>query len=490
MDAGLPGILRPRLCRLRGGPQTPFPPIFARVYWRSRLSLLLFVGLVGCGGQADSPVTDLPNATQAAPPTTLIRFSADGGKPRLYTPATLSAIDWRVPAGDVPPAERAVGADLDQRLAFLLTQDRTVVGLDLTSGRVRTFLDSVAYAVLGPSGTLFSVDQELTVSQLHRRTPVRMGAQLEAVPVAAYGTRTGRLMTVSDTGSAALTVLSGDQPPVSVPLPHGATAATYWGDLLAVATDSGMVLYEPRATEQVRFVPMTPAPTSMVFSPSGNRIYTAGRDSLLRVFDRYGEQQLAAIDLPGVAESVRSDPYGIWLLLRPIGADSVWVVDVGTNTLIGQAETAWAGDFPTIIGNTLLIRQGGDITALDVTQEIFEERGRIVDGGTDIFLTVAWTPRDDDRYDELLALDAVDSKATSATIYLQISSSRNPAWAQNLVNLMEAAGLPATMLQPGEGEDAYRVVIGPYATREEADTVARSLGRPSFIYQQRNEFEP
>lgn len=458
--------------------------------WRLSFSLLLLVGPVGCGGQTDPPVADLPEANRAHPPTTLIRFPADGGKPTLYTPASLSTIDWRVPIGDTPPAQRAVGADLDQRLAFLLGQDGTVVGLDLTSGRVLTFLDSVTYAVLGPDGTLFSVDQELKVSQLHRRTPVRMGAQLQAVPVAAYGTRTGKFMTLSHADSTPLTVLSGDQPPISVALPLGATAATYWGDLLAVATDSGIVLYQPGASELVGFLPMTPAPTNIVFSPSGHRIYAVSADTRLRVFDRYGEQELLAIDLPGEAESVRTDPYGGWLLLRAKGADSVWVVDVGANTLVGQAETDWAADFPTIIGNTLLVRQGGDIAALDLSQEAFEERGRIVGGGSDVFLTVAWTPRDDDRYGEFLADDVVDSKDASATIYLQISSSRNPVWAQDLVNLMAAAGLPATMLEPGEGEDAYRVVIGPYPTREEAEETARSLGRPSFIYQQRDEVEP
>jgi len=46
------------------------------------------------------------------------------------------------------------------------------------------------------------------------------------------------------------------------------------------------------------------------------------------------------------------------------------------------------------------------------------------------------------------------------------------------------------MLEPGEGEEAYRVVLGPYATREEAEETARSLGRPSFIYQVHTEVDP
>jgi WD40 repeat protein len=379
-----------------------------------------------------------------------------------------------------------VGADLDQRLAFVLAQDRTVVALDLASGRVRTFLDSVQHVTLGPDGTLFTVNDSLEISQLHRRTPVRLGARLEAPPVATYGTRTGQLLAMSDSGDSALSVFStGDQPPTTVAIPAGRTAATHWGDLLAVTTASGLTLYEPRASEPVRSLAMTPAPHTVAFSPSGHRLYAAGDENLLEVYDRYSDELISSIPLPGPITAIRSDPFGGWLLLRAATADSIWIVDVGGDRLIGSAATGWEADLPTIIGNALLLRQGEDVVALDLEDDAFAEQGRIADGADDVYLTVAWTPRDDDRYGDLLALDEEDEEAASATIYLQISSSRNPAWAQDLVNLMEAAGLRAGMLEPGEGEEAYRVVLGPYPTREAAEEEARTLGRPSFIYQAR-----
>ena len=48
--------------------------------------------------------------------------------------------------------------------------------------------------------------------------------------------------------------------------------------------------------------------------------------------------------------------------------------------------------------------------------------------------------------------------------------------------------IPAVMvflslvLTPKAGEEAYRVVVGPYPSREAAESAGRRLGRPSFIY--------
>ena len=37
------------------------------------------------------------------------------------------------------------------------------------------------------------------------------------------------------------------------------------------------------------------------------------------------------------------------------------------------------------------------------------------------------------------------------------------------------------MLTPRRAEEAYRVVLGPYSTREQAEETGRKLGMPSFI---------
>jgi cell division septation protein DedD len=74
-------------------------------------------------------------------------------------------------------------------------------------------------------------------------------------------------------------------------------------------------------------------------------------------------------------------------------------------------------------------------------------------------------------------------EAPAAIMYLQVSRSQNPAWAQALAAEIRGEGFPALVLDPRPGEEAYRVVVGPYPSREEAESAGRRLGRPSFIYQ-------
>ena len=62
-----------------------------------------------------------------------------------------------------------------------------------------------------------------------------------------------------------------------------------------------------------------------------------------------------------------------------------------------------------------------------------------------------------------------------------MSSSQNPAWANELSAKLSAAGLPASVLTPRRSEEVYRVVLGPYATREQAEATGRKIGMPSFV---------
>ena len=77
----------------------------------------------------------------------------------------------------------------------------------------------------------------------------------------------------------------------------------------------------------------------------------------------------------------------------------------------------------------------------------------------------------------------VPGAGTIGGVFLQVSSSQNPAWAAELARQLTDAGLPASVLKPRATEDGYRVVLGPYASRDEAEATGRKLGRPFFIYQ-------
>ena len=45
------------------------------------------------------------------------------------------------------------------------------------------------------------------------------------------------------------------------------------------------------------------------------------------------------------------------------------------------------------------------------------------------------------------------------------------------------AGLAARVLPPRGPDDGYRVVLGPFPTRAQAEAIGRKLGRPFWIYQ-------
>jgi hypothetical protein len=205
----------------------------------------------------------------------------------------------------------------------------------------------------------------------------------------------------------------------------------------------------------------------------------------LLILDRFEGTRLREIELPGPAKGLRSDLYGSWLLVQPESADSVWVIDVGTGKYLGATAAKWSDDLPAIASpHTLLVRRGADVVALDLAPQNFTEVGRVEGGAADLWLPLAWHPAQEDEIPaEADSADQgdTDSSAARPTLYLQVSSSQNPTWASELSEKLRAAGLPAAVLTPRRSEEAYRVVLGPYATREQAEETGRKLGMPSFI---------
>ncbi len=69
---------------------------------------------------------------------------------------------------------------------------------------------------------------------------------------------------------------------------------------------------------------------------------------------------------------------------------------------------------------------------------------------------------------------------------MQLSSTSNLTWAQARRDELLQAQLKALVLYPTEYYDRYRVVLGPYGTREEADNIGRRLGQPYFLLPMRD----
>jgi hypothetical protein len=418
-------------------------------------------------------------------PSSAVRLPRDGGQARLYRIPSLEPSSWSTEE-KLPPLERAVGGDPEQGLVYALDRQHDIVGVDLEARRVRPYMEQVRYAALGPDGALYTVDTGSAVIQLARRTTVRFRSKLQGTPSEMHGTMGGVLLARVGGNTPVLEVLGSDQPPRSTPLAGGELTTSLYGDLVAVAADSAVVVYDPQAKQAPKVIRVPGHARDVLFSPSGHRIYVARDEHDLLVLDRFSGEPLGAIKLPGSAKNLRGDEYGRYVLVRPAEGDSVWVVDIGRSRFLGGMDSKWGTDLPAVAGpNALLVRRGGDVVALDLTHDGFPETGRVKDGAADFWLAIRWRPARDAEVqaaaDSGKAVSETDTTEAAPSVYLQVSSSQNPAWANELSGKLKAAGLPASVLPPARSDEAYRVVLGPYATREQAEEAGKKIGMPSFV---------
>ncbi len=439
---------------------------------------------LACGGRSELATGDAPSSSRGVPGVSVLRVPRQGGLAQLYRVPSLDSAAWN-PADKLPAVERALGADPEQGLVFVLDGKNNVVALDLDTRRVRTYLENIRYATLGPDGALYAVDTAGSVVQLVRRTPVRFRSKLQGQPTQLYGTMDGALVARLGGDKPVIEYLGSDQAPSSTPIPKGQVAFSFLGDLVAVAADTAAVMYAPQRKTEPRSVPVSGDARAVMFSPSGHRLYVARAAAPLLVLDRWDGAVLREIELPGPAREIRGDMHGRWLLVRPEQGDSVWVVDVGTGKYLGSTAARWTDDLPAIAPpHSLLVRRGADLAALDLSAPGLTESGRIRGGAADFWLPIAWQPAQDTELPfeaDSAALASADTGPARPTVYLQVSSSQNPTWANELSAKLGAAGLPASVLAPRRSEEVYRVVLGPYATREQAEATGRKIGMPSFI---------
>jgi hypothetical protein len=458
---------------------------FPRVTTRPLLAVVVALSAPACHF-GDQHFAHALSVATTIPPSSLLRVPAAGGIAELYQPPGLTPWGWRSSA-PLPAVTQAVGADLDQDVVYLLDSQLQVTTLDLRTARPRPQGGAIVReAAIGPDGTLFTADDSNRVTQYVQRNPVRFSAALPSPPRDLFGTRGANLVAITGGRQTTLTLLRTDEVATQLAIPSGDAAATYWGDLVAIAADTAVVLADPDEGRIVASLPVSGHARAVLFSPSGHRFYVARREGGVLVFNRFTREQLGEIRLPGTAGSLRTDPFGRWLLLHPAGQDSLWVVDLASGRYAGGFAANWASDLPTVTNQQLLlVKIRGDVVAYDLAQAEFPEVGRVRDGARDFWLSLAWNPQTGTASTPVEGVPAADTTeaASAGAVYLQVSSSQNRDWSGELARQLHDAGLPARVLDPRQGEEGYRVVLGPYPTREVAESEGRKLGRPFFLYQ-------
>ncbi|MGQ0701713.1 MAG: SPOR domain-containing protein [Gemmatimonadales bacterium] len=445
---------------------------------------------VACGREKASPPPDLP-ATGGHGQVSLLRFPSEGGPVQAYYADSLGPAAWT--SFPVPPTRLVLGADLDQRLLWAIDTEDSLVSIDLETRAVRKRLARVVTGTVGPDGSLYLADQNLRVVRIARREAAPFHDPLPARARALFAAVNDQVITVTGPPARLITA-NPDQVVHSTPLPPGDVSATAWGDMVAVATDSGVFLYETGGARAVRALASVERARQVAFSPSGHRLYVSRDEGPIRVFDRFTLKELPPVQLPGRAREFRPDASGRWLLAHRAAGDSVWIIDLTTNRETASVLAEWSSDLPLVAGpSTLVVRQGDDVVALDLLTIPVSETGRLPEGGRDRWLLVSWVPpervpaalaaADSARLlqDSTLTADLTPARTDSTQAYLQVSRTQNPEWAGLLVKQLVADGFPASVLDPVEPEDGFRVAVGPYPNREAADSVGRAIGRAYFL---------
>jgi len=289
---------------------------------------------------------------------------------------------------------------------------------------------------------------------------------------------------------------------------------TQAGDRLYFIVEHNLVGLRTRDLQPLNVIELDGHARSVVATPSGDRLFALSDSAKqVDVIDRYREKVVEHIDLPGIAEALRIDPLGRYLLVRAASSDSAWVVDIGTDHLTGSVRTAWRDDLPFVaVDGAIALAQGNDMVLVDGSK--LHERRRVTGGASDYWYSFAWSgfrPRaasldqpvrfpGADSADSAARVAAADSSHPAVVPPPPRDSTAQPPAAKGfivsfaaLLNEQKARELAATIhvhnetarvqSTPREGQTIYRVVLGPYPTKDEADRVGRDSKQNYWVYE-------
>jgi len=333
----------------------------------------------------------------------------------------------------------------------------------------------------------------------------------------------GEILVAANKG--AQTVLWKVRPPDDVvadsallPL-SGRAVRTQVGDRLYFTVDSGLVGVKAKDLSPVGAVELSSRVRALAPTPSGDRLYVATTgDSAILVVDRYSGSVGKAVTLPAPPIDLRMDALGRYLLAQFPKADSAWVIAIGTNRLVGAVATRWETDLPAITPNGELAALGAkDVTLLD--PEKLGVRSTVVGGAKDFWYFFAWDgfrPRaqgldqpvtfpSESVYTDSSASSTTGGMASSTPAAPDTSAAATPPRpaapattgftvsfaallseekAQQLATTITVGGNQAHVVSTNTaGSPIFRVVMGPYTTREEAERVGRASRREYWIYE-------
>jgi hypothetical protein len=452
-----------------------------------RPAAVMLTALAACTSCATEPVSnpvkDAFAASQYTPEignAVAFRFLAgEGSRPTVYRLPSLEPAPRHLesPPGDL---RTVMGFVPDREAVYLITTDNDLVVLDLATGRFRVVDSAVVAGTIGPTGTPFVVHADGSVATIGLKSVSAWSGGFDEPPARLFGAVRERLLAVMPGDTARRLVLaSSGQPAIEQRLPPGRLHVSAWGDAALVVVDSGIVLLDPAEPDERDFIALDHPVFDAGFSASGHRIHVVRRDGVLETIDRFNRETVGTIDLGAVPSGWRIDPWGRYLLMKGAAEAPIRVVDAVELTPVDSLNGEWDDQLPrSAPDGSVVVRQGDQIVSW--RPGTGDSVAAIDAAPSAVWLLASW--------DAAWTVETVvqegepEPTAPGQELFVQVSTTTNADWAADLAANLRRAGMPASVLDPEEPLDPYRVVLGPYGSREEAEATGRELRLPFWIF--------
>jgi len=496
-----------------------------------RRLIALTLAVAACRGDRQAPESTHPATPSRGPDAVALRIPRAGGTARAYLFPTLDSVVWA--AGGSPPVGRVMSFDPEGGLVAFTDDNGQPRRLDLRLGEVRNASKAKLTAVASANG---SDIYGLTASgALARMTPSGDWTFKPPGPTqSVYPEADGAVVIIGPPGASTRVwrIRPPDEEILDSATLSGLTRGprAQAGDRLYLTTREGLVGLRSRDLSALKVIRLSGDVRAMTPTPSGDRVYIALGDSpKIAIVDRYKEAVAGSIELPGPATDLRIDPLGQALLAKPAaGGDSVWVIAIGTGRVTGSVATEWTTDLPTFApSGTIATLRGADVVFTDAStlKPVRSVRG----GGKDYWYFFNWNgfrPRAA-NLDQPVTFGSSDSVATvdtmlpkpsdtgrvappmrdasptllppavfpppaaapvaprqAAGFFVSFAAVLNEQRAKQIAATIQVGGSQARVVQTQSGGTSiFRVVLGPYVSREEAERIGRESRRQYWVYE-------
>ena len=493
-----------------------------------RRLIALTLAVAACRGDRQASNGAHSSVSSRGPDAVAVRIPRAGGTARAYLYPKLDSAVWA--ASGTPPIGRVLGFDPDAGLVAFTDDKGQPRRLDLRMGEVRSASKTKLSAVASADGNeIYGIAADGTIT---RMTPSGDWTFKPPQPAQAlFPQADGSLVIAGPIGTVTHLWLihpTDDRILDSASL-KGVTRGprVQAGDRLYFTTADGLTGVKTRDLSALKPIRLPGVAEAMAPTPSGDRIYIAMRESAkIVILDRYSQSLAGTIDIPSSARELRIDPLGELLLARPAtGQDSAWVIAIGTGRVIGSVATRWTTDLPAFShSSTIATVRGADVVFVDETS--LNPVRTVAGGAKDYWYFLSWngfrpraanldqpvtfSPPDTSMRRESAVQPATDSgrpapavRDASPTVLppmvlpppapaprspggyvVSFAAVLNQQKAQEIAAGIEVGGARAHVMptQSG-GTPIYRVVLGPYATKDEADRIGRDSKRQYWVFE-------